>query len=114
MKLDPKEKQQENERTRLLIYEDTVEEIVKNMLCSQCASDKITVKFTHHQIDTHVRVACECDYVTVDTMKTTVMKEKRFHPLTLLLVYCMMLFGVGYDGANKIMSFWNLKHFTKK
>ena len=25
----------------------------------------------------------------------------------------MLLLGVGYDGANKIMSFWSLKHFTK-
>ena len=41
------------------------------------------------------------------------MKKKGFHPLTLLLVYCLTLLGVGYGGANRIMSFWNLKHFTK-
>ena len=45
--------------------------VLMDMLCSQCASDKVTVKFTHHQIDAYIRVACECGYVTVDTLKTS-------------------------------------------
>ena len=41
------------------------------------------------------------------------MKKKELHPLTQILVHCMTLLGVGCDGANKIMSFWSLKHYTK-
>ncbi|XP_076036581.1 uncharacterized protein LOC143022318 [Oratosquilla oratoria] len=33
--------------------------------------------------------------------------------MTTLLVYCMMLVGVGYIGANKLISFFSLKHFTR-
>ena len=51
----------------MLIYEDTVEEIVSKVLC-QYVSDKVAVTFTHHQIDTHIYVPCECGYVIVDRL----------------------------------------------
>ena len=49
----------------MLIYEDTVEEIVRYYVS---VSDKVTVTFTHHQIETYIYVACECGYVIVDRL----------------------------------------------
>ena len=39
-----------------------------------------------------------------DTHRDSV-KQTKFRPLTTLLVYYTMLLGVGYDGADKLMSF---------
>ena len=108
-----KERPEASDKVRAVIDEKTLEEIVQNMLCPSCAKDKVTVKFTHHQIDTYMCVACACGHVVVDTLKAAQVKERNYHPMTMLLVYCMMLLGVGYVGANKLVSFFSLKHFTK-
>lgn len=73
----------------------------------------MNAKFMHHQIDTYIVVKCECGHVILDTLKTVNLKEKSFYPLTMLLVYCMMLLGVGYAGADKLISFLSLQHFTQ-
>lgn len=100
------------ERVRIIIEEGNVKELVSNMVCSVSFSDKVDVNFTRHQIDTYIIVKYECGLIILDTHRSTQVKTKNFHPLPLLFVYSVMLLGIGYDGANKIMSFLSLKHFT--
>jgi len=66
------EKPEAPERRRIIILQETVEGIVQNMLCSNCASDKVTVKFTHHQIDSYVLIKCQCGHMIQDTHKDSV------------------------------------------
>lgn len=98
---------------RSVIDEEHVKIIVETMLCPVCCRNDVTVKFIHHQIDTYMTVKCECGYEVLNTQKTVNVKEKNFQPLTMMLIYSLMLIGSGYDGANKIISFLGLKHFTE-
>ncbi|XP_076063006.1 uncharacterized protein LOC143038034 [Oratosquilla oratoria] len=100
-------------KIRCIIYEETLKEIVESMLCPSCCQNNATAKFTHHQIDTYIQVRCSCGHVVIDTKKDVQVKKKCY-PMTTLLVYCMMLVGVGYIGANKLISFFSLKHFTRQ
>lgn len=83
-----------------IIYEETLKEIVESMLCPSCCQNNDTANFTHHQIDTYIQVKCSCGHVVVYTKKDVQVKEKCY-PLTTLLVYCMMMLGVGYAGVDK-------------
>ncbi|KAK4321310.1 hypothetical protein Pmani_007886 [Petrolisthes manimaculis] len=43
-------------KTALIIDEETVTKLVRNMACTTCFEEKVNVKFTHHQIDTYLTV----------------------------------------------------------
>ena len=106
-----KEKPASYECTRAVFDLQTIEEIVSHVLCIVCVTQRMKVKFTHHQIDTYVLVKCECGHVISDTQKNARVKTKNFHPLTFLFVYCIKLLGAGYSGANSLLSYLSLKHF---
>lgn len=48
------------EKKRFIVEEKHVEDIVKIMLCPVCASDRASVKFIHHQLDTYMQVKFTC------------------------------------------------------
>ena len=55
----------------------------------------------------------ECDHAIYDdTRKAKEVKKKNFHPQTLMLVYCMMLMGIGYSGVERVLVILGLKHFS--
>ena len=107
------------ERVQFIIEENTVKEIVNSMLCPNCVENKVGVKFIHHQIDTYVIVKCEkdeCGFLILDTTKKIkeIEKKNKMYPMTTVLIYCMMLLGVGYRGVDRLISYMNLKHFKCK
>ncbi|XP_063851326.1 uncharacterized protein LOC135094837 [Scylla paramamosain] len=110
---EQKEQPQASEmKTRSIFSEETVKEIVESMLCPSCSQNNATATFTHHQIDTYIQVECSCGHVIADTKKGVQVKE-HCYPMTTLLVYCMMMLGVGYAGVDKLISFFSLHHFTR-
>ena len=65
--LDEETEIESKDRSHILIQTEHLKEIVSNMVCSVCYSDKVDVKFTQHQIDTYITVKCECGKIVLDT-----------------------------------------------
>ena len=106
------EKEPENvsERKRILVYEDSLHNLVSKFICKGCYSENVSVKLVGHQIDTYVNAICDnCGYIYKEE---TSVKVKGFHPCTTLVVWCFLLLGIGYDGVEKVISALNLRHFT--
>ena len=101
-----------NERHRIIIYEDTIERILEKTMCKDCEWGKLSVKYVRHQLDTYVSVSCDvCDVIYKEE---TNVKENNIHPVTLLLIWCCLLLGLGFDGVERIISFLNLRHFAHR
>lgn len=104
-------------REHIIVVKDDIEFLVKNMACGECLSDELEITFTQHQIDTYYKVNCENGHVIIDTNMTRKPKmpvKEKYYPLTTMLVFCMMMLGVGYDGVSKILAYLSLKHFTEQ
>lgn len=59
-------------------------------------------------------VTCaHCHRQVINTAPDPVVSEKvRYFPVTLMLVYLVMLLGIGYSGIETVCGMLSLKHFT--
>ena len=105
-----KETEPISERRHIIVYEDSIHNLVSKFICKACYSENVSVKFVGHQIDTYLNAICdECGYIYKEE---TSVQEKGFHPCTTLIVWCFMLLGTGWDGVEKVITALNLRHFT--
>lgn len=89
----------------------------KKGVCDKCYSSDVECVFTHMQIDTRMKVSCKvCHNVMIDNIddcKITV-SNKGMHPVTVMLVYAVMLLGYSFSAVEKICGILSLPHFTNK
>lgn len=114
--LDSEEHDKGVQREHIIVAKEDIEETVKNVACGTCLNDKLEVTFTQHQIDTYYTVKCKYGHVIIDTnltRKPVLPVKEKYYPLTVMLVYSMMVLGLGYDGVNKIVSYLSLKKFKQ-
>ena len=85
-----------------------------SVVCRWCFEPKLECKFIHHQADTFLKITCSsCHKVSVNTTPDIEKSEgKRYYPVTLMIVYFVMLMGVGYSGVETLCGMLSLSHFT--
>ncbi|MPC59808.1 hypothetical protein E2C01_053836 [Portunus trituberculatus] len=114
-KLSPKTKEQKKYTSEnFIIKKEDMVKLCEDVACKWCYESRLECKFIHHQVDIHVAITCgNCHRHVMNTAPEPVVSENaRYFPFTLILVYIVMLLGVGYSGIETVCGMLSLKHFT--
>ena len=106
----PKREPSEN----VVISKEHLEKLCKSVACQWCYESTVESRFVHHQADVYVRVTCsKCNKIVLNTVPDIAKWQgKRYYPVTLTLVYFMMMLGAGYTGVETLCGMLSFKHFT--
>lgn len=82
----------------LLVWESNIEEILKGQVCNNCLASELEVVYVKKYLDTLITVRCRvCSQNAAEEYT-----PRDFHPITSIVIYVMMLLGLGYKGFEKL------------
>lgn len=103
----------------LIIKQCIMETIAMKVPCPQCFEPGLDLKITRNQVDASIRMKCQkCEHVVIDTHKDSQLlvrskQNRHIHPVTLMIIYAVMLLGYGYRGVERVCGMISLRHFSR-
>lgn len=99
----------------MIIRKDYIQDMAEKIACPSCYDTSVQCKLINKQADTIVQLVCqECSTVIHNNSSECIVPEmKNIRPVTLMLVYFMMLMGYGYSGVEKLCGLLSIPHFSK-